>query len=205
MLDYVYTGLEYISFFLGILFFKKYNIFSYYKYFLYYLTIVIVFETIGIFLDDSKFYYDLFIYFEFNLIALIYSLLLHKKHLKKVIVFIMIAFSIMHTLLFFEEFYWIRKYSTIAEAVLISSFTILYFKQLLNSNEILNYKKLLSFWISVAFLVFFLASIPFFSLYYIGLLENKKLFPILHILIIVYNSCFIFGLITCRKVKQPSY
>jgi hypothetical protein len=27
------------------------------------------------------------------------------------------------------------------------------------------------------------------------------LFPILHALIIIYNCCFIYGLIKCRKVK----
>ena len=65
------------------------------------------------------------------------------------------------------------------------------------SNKILNYKKLLPFWVSVGFLVFFLPSIPFFAL--LKHMKGRELFYIIGILIILMNLVIITGLIWSRK------
>ncbi|MFT0156446.1 hypothetical protein VBY68_07435 [Tenacibaculum ascidiaceicola] len=68
------------------------------------------------------------------------------------------------------------------------------------SNEILNYKKLLPFWVSVGLLVFHLPAIPFFSFW--NYMKNKDLFPILHSLIILMNIIISFGLLWSNKKEE---
>ena len=76
-------------------------------------------------------------------------------------------------------------------------FSFFYLRQLLLSNEILNYKKLLPFWVSVGFLVFYLPAIPFFTLW--EYMKDRDLFFILKILIILMNLFIIYGLLWSKK------
>lgn len=205
MLEDIFPFFEYFSLFVALIFTGSYKKQPYFKYLLTYLFTVVIFETIGYYLRikdlERKYLFDIFLYFEFILVTFIYRNLLTNKKVKKISIVMILIFFTFHSFLFFEQFYWVKKYSLIVESIFISVFAILYFKQLLNSNEILNYRKLLPFWLSVAFIIFFLPSIPFFILVYSGIIKNRELFPILHALIIIYNCCFIYGLIKCRKVK----
>ncbi|WP_440120691.1 hypothetical protein [Tenacibaculum sp. Ill] len=65
------------------------------------------------------------------------------------------------------------------------------------SDKIINYKKLLSFWVSVAFIVFYLPSIPFFSFW--NFLKDRSLMPILYVLIVLMNVIISFGLVWSNK------
>ena len=73
----------------------------------------------------------------------------------------------------------------------------MYLRVLLLSNEILNYKKQLPFWVSVGFLVFYLASIPFFSMH--KYFENRSIYYVINILVILMNLIISFGLIWSNK------
>ncbi|MDG1397721.1 MAG: hypothetical protein P8P88_04980 [Polaribacter sp.] len=83
-----------------------------------------------------------------------------------------------------------------------SIIVILFFIELLNSESILNYKKMLSFWLSVAFLVFYLTTVPFWSLYYSSIFATRDMFPIIYYLGVVFQLIFIYGLIACRKTED---
>lgn len=85
----------------------------------------------------------------------------------------------------------------IVGSVSTSMFSFFYLRQLLLSNEILNYKKLLPFWVSVGFLVFYLPAIPFFTLW--EYMKDRDLFFILKILIILMNLFIIYGLLWSKK------
>lgn len=76
----------------------------------------------------------------------------------------------------------------------------LYLRELLLSDKILNYKKYLPFWLSVGFLVFYLPSIPFFSL--LSYMKNRRLFFILDILIILKSIFIIYGLLCSNKKEK---
>lgn len=201
-LENLFPFFEYTSILIALFFFKNYKKYLYYKYFLCYLVVVVTVETIASFISDNHYIFDIYVYFEFNIIALLYISILKNEKVKKFIISTMILFTIFHSLLYIEPD--IRKYSTIVGAIIISVFAIFYFRELLFSDRITNYKKLLSFWLSVAFFIFFLTSIPFFTLFYSKLFSTKVLFPILYTLIIIYNGIFIYGLIICRKVKISS-
>ncbi len=76
----------------------------------------------------------------------------------------------------------------------------LFLRELLLSNEIVNYKKLLPFWVSVGFLVFHLPAIPFFSFW--SYMKNRDLLPILYSLIVLMNIIISFGLLwSSRRVE----
>ncbi|WP_158009641.1 hypothetical protein [Tenacibaculum todarodis] len=103
-------------------------------------------------------------------------------------------------LLFWISVYFNSKlfhYLIIFEGVIISLYVFLYLKELLLSNKILNYKKLLPFWISVGFSVFYLSSIPFFA--FLKYMKGRELFYIVSILIILMNLFIVTGLIWSKK------
>jgi hypothetical protein len=202
--DYFSNISEFLCMVVSIYLYKTYKKNSYYIYFLLYTIAVVIVETLGSLktyyeIHKITYEYDIFGLTEYILIALIYYNLTNSIKNKKIIILSIVSYIFFHSILFFD--YGLRKYIIIVESVLIVYLVINYFINLLNSEEILNYKKQLPFWLSVGFLLFFLSAIPFFSLLYSDLMKNRNLFPILHVLIVLYNSCFIYGLIICRKVN----
>jgi hypothetical protein len=202
--DYFSNISEFLCMIISICLYKTYKKKNYYIYFLLYTIAVVIVETLGSLksyyeIHKITYEYDVFGLVEYILIGLIYYNLTNSLKNKKIIILSVIAYIFFHSILLFD--YGFRKYIIIVESLLINYLVIKYFIDLLNSKEILNYKKQLPFWLSVGFLLFFLSAIPFFSLLYSDLMKNRNLFPILHALIILYNGCFIYGLITCRKVN----
>ena len=208
-LEDFYAYFEFASLLLAIFYYSKYKSYSFYKYFVFYLLSIVVFSFISrpeinkdwieIFNNGVK-VLNVFTFFEFNLIVLIFYHLINNKKTIELIKLIAIIFNIIYFISFF--FLELQNYTVILEGVLNSFFIILFFKELLNSDSVLNYKKLLPFWISVGMLLFYLTSIPFFAVLYSRILSNRIMFPILYSLIIVLHSCFIFGLVSCKKMKN---
>lgn len=209
LLEDFYAYFEFASLLLAIFYYSKYKSYSFYKYFVFYLLSIVVFSFISrpeinkdwieIFNNGVK-VLNVFTFFEFNLIVLIFYHLINNKKTIELIKLIAIIFNIIYFISFF--FLELQNYTVILEGVLNSFFIILFFKELLNSDSVLNYKKLLPFWISVGMLLFYLTSIPFFAVLYSRILSNRIMFPILYSLIIVLHSCFIFGLVSCKKMKN---
>lgn len=200
MVQEIYPYLEYASLLIAFFFYRKYKGYTFYKFFVFYLITIVVFQILGetIFNENNYEFYNIYTFFEFNFIALIYYQLFEKKPSINILKFLWIAFNIVY----FSSFYFLhlKKYTVNIEGIVNSLFVILYFIELLNSEKVINYKKLLPFWISVGFLLFYLTSFPFFLLSYIGvLIDAKQEFVILHSLIIVFHLCFIYGLITCKS------
>ena len=197
----IYPYFEYASLSVAILYFNKYKGLPYYKFFLVYLINLILFQILAetLFINDSGNLFNFYTFFEFNFFSLIYFHLIKEKNSLKIFKILVITFN----LVYFISFYFteLNKYNVSLEGLVNSIFIILFFRELLNSERILNYKKLLSFWISVGFLLFYLASIPFFTLFYSNFFSSRVMFPILYSLIIVFHLCFIYGIITCRKTE----
>ena len=204
-----YAYFEFVSLILSMFYYRKYKGYGFYKYFVFYLLSIVVFSFISrpeinndwyeIFNNGVK-VLNIFTFFEFNLIFFIYYHLIKMKKNLELIKLVAIIFNLIYFISFF--FLELKNYKVILEGILISFFIILFFKELLNSDSVLNYKKLLSFWVSVGMLLFYLTSIPFFTVVYSRVLNNKIMFPILYSLIIVLHSCFIIGLVSCKKMKN---
>jgi hypothetical protein len=197
--------LQYISFIVALILYNKYKQDSFYFFFVIYLLNICVFD----FLAKNDFFdvkgegnealFNIYTFFEFTFFTLIYYHLLKQKFSLNIIKILGLLF---YTFYFISFIYFdLQKYTVIIEGVVNSVFIVLFFRELLNSERILNYKKLFSFWASVGFLLFYLTSIPFFTLLYSNIFDTRMMFPILYSLIIVFHLCFIYGLIACKKTE----
>ncbi|PQJ75770.1 hypothetical protein BTO13_11290 [Polaribacter gangjinensis] len=151
-------------------------------------------------MKDNITFFNVYTFFEFNLFALIYYQLIKEKIRLVILKVLMITFNTVYFLSFYFDFYIL--YTIPLEGVFNSIIVILFFVDLLNSDEILNYKKLLSFWISVSFLIFYLTSVPFWSLYYSSIFETRAMFPIIYYLATIFQLIFIYGLLACKKTES---
>ncbi len=137
--------------------------------------------------------YITYIFCIFNLISLIFWSIIKLK-----LKLILIMFPVIFNLSFF--FFSLEKsfftFMTIG-SVNTSIYSFLYLRQLLVSDEIINYRKLLPFWVSVGFLVFYLPSIPFFSL--VNNMRTRELFFITKVLAVFMNIFIIYGFICSNK------
>ena len=163
------------------------------------LLITVSIEFIGLYLmkneKPSIYYYHFLSLIEFPIIFLMYERFIAVK---KVLIFpkiILIITFLFWVLTFFKFMFY--ELTIILGSLSVSILIILYLRELLMSDKILNYRKLLPFWVAVGFLLFYLSSIPFFSLQ--DYMKDRGLFSVLFVLIIIKCLFIIFGLITCNK------
>lgn len=147
---------------------------------------------------SSFFVYQFFSVFQFTLIYKIYTELINGKKLKTLFTILHSLFLLFGLITFFNSSLFF--YSIILGAFNTSLFIMFYLRDILMSIKILNYRDLLPFWISVGFLVFFMPSIPFFSLF--EDMQNRNLFFILNILVILKNLFIIYGLVCSNKEEK---
>lgn len=195
-------NIQYFTFLISIIYYKKYKSYTFYKYFVLYLLVIVIVDILAstLFISNNLTLFNVYTFFEFNSFTLIYYHLLKDKRRLKILRFLAIAFNIIYFFSFYFDFYIL--YTIPLEGVVNSVFVILFFIELLNSERILNYKKLLPFWMSVSFLIFYLTSVPFWSLYYSSIFESRAMFPIIYYLGTVYQIIFIYGIITCKKTEN---
>ena len=194
--------LPYLTLLLSLFLYRRYKNYSFYKYFILYILIIVIVDVINsvFFTVNNLILFDIYTFFEFNSFALIYYHLLKYKTRINILKALVLVFNLVYFLFFYFDFY--TMYTVPIEGVVNSIIVILFFIELLNSESILNYKKLLSFWISVAFLIFYLTTVPFWSLYYSNILATRDMFPIIYYLAVIFELIFIYGLIACRKTEN---
>lgn len=194
--------LPYLTLLICIALYKNYRAYSYFKYFVLYILVILIVDILAssIFVTNNITLFNVYTFFEFNLFCLIYYHLIKEKTRLIVLKTLMIGFNIVYLFSFYFDFY--IQYTIPLEGVFNSIIVLLFFIELLNSDEILNYKKLLSFWISVGFLIFYLTSVPFWSLYYSSIFETRSMFPIIYYLATVFQLIFIYGLLACKKTEN---
>lgn len=156
-------------------------------------------ESIGAYfliIKKSSFYYSyIYVLLQFFIISFMYNFLIKDEKLEKLFSLFFLVYFLLWSLVFFNKAMF--PYLIIIGNVLISVYILMYLRVLLLSNEILNYKKQLPFWVSVGFLVFYLASIPFFSMH--KYFENRSIYYVINILVILMNLIISFGLIWSNK------
>ena len=179
--------LPYLTLLLCFVLYKNYKSNTYYKYFMLYLLVIIVFDLLAefIFVKDNVTLFNVYTFFEFNLFVLIYYQLIKEKIRLAILKALMIIFNTVYFLSFYFEFYIL--YTIPLEGVFNSIIIILFFVDLLNSDEILNYN---------------LTSVPFWSLYYTTIFETRSMFPIIYYLATIFQIIFIYGLLACKKTEN---
>ncbi len=196
------SALQYVTLLLAIIYFKNYKNYSFYKFFVLYILVIVVVDILVEFfiVGDTRNLFNIYTFFEFNSIALIYYHLIKQKTRLKILKLLTVLFNLIYFISVSLDFYVL--YTIPLEGVVNSIFVVLFFIELLNSDRILNYKKLFSFWMSVSFLIFYLTSVPFWSLYYSSIFNSRDMFPIIYYLAAVYQLIFIYALIACKKMEN---
>lgn len=188
----------------SIIFFKKFKGFYFYFFFAY-----LIFAYLADILGElfrptgNHWLYNIYTFFEFSTLLMIYYTLLEERFSKKLVMVLSVLFYIWYAISF--EFESLQTYSLIMLGFVITTFIFLYLKELLNSNKITSFQVSLPFWISVGFLIYYLGTLPFFSLLYLGGMKDRLLFTVLETLIVVMHLIFIIGLVWSKKpLKQSS-
>lgn len=150
--------------------------------------------------EGNRWLYNIYTFFEFSSIVFIYKFLLEEKFSKNILIGLAIFFYTWYAATFvFHQF---EIYTVILLGFIITTIIFLYLKELLNSNKIISFQVSLPFWISVGFLIYYLGTLPFFSLLYLGGMKDRLLFTVLETLIIVMHLIFIAGLLWSKR--QPN-
>lgn len=192
---------EIVSLLLSILFIKTFKSKQYY-FFISYLIFAIVADFVGGLITESSdaWIYNIYTFFEYLSVVGIYYFLNKKPSSKKIVFYLSIIFYSIYAISFIYTH--LQRYTVIILHFFVVPFLFLYFKELLNSNKITNYKKQLFFWITVGLLIYYLGTLPFITLSFIGILKNKILFTIPAIILVIMHLIFTVSLIWLRKVQR---
>ena len=208
---------ELISAIVGTIYLYKYKN-TYLKYFLLLLWFITITEFIGgyivenkilVYIDENGLVYNKWLsnirrFVTFIILYYIYFKLLKTEVFKKWIKIFAIIFSIIYVLnwIFLQNFI---KESPEIPQVIGSIFLVIsilfYFIELLKSEKIMVFHRLLLFWISVGLLLFYAGTIPFMLKWngYMIIPGVHKLFLIVYILAIIMYLTFTFGFIWSKK------
>jgi hypothetical protein len=201
-IEYIELILQVITGFLSLYFYLKYK-----GRFLFFITILLLLsaltEVTGAYMMKVIKVPAFYIYYgfsllQFTIITLMYFNLIKGKNKGAIFMFTILTFIPFWFFVLFNSS--IFPYLIMFIALSVSVYVFLYLRELLLSDRILNYKELLPFWISIGFLVYYLPCIPFFTLY--KYMQDRGLFFILHILIILMNLFIIYGLLCSRKEQK---
>lgn len=212
-----YNLLPYILMFLSVLIYTVFYIRKAFdidlKYFLMYLYFISISSIIASYLRNKYGYnlivFNILIFWEFNCLFFFFKEILESKSTKKKVLNTIYIFNIIYilsNLYFLYRGDFLNEYNLIASisgSVLITIVLFYFFKDLLNSNKILNYKKTLTFWISFGLLVYYIGTIPLTSIMNSMTGISKTLivylFRIQVSLSIFIYSCFILGALWSQK------
>ena len=200
-LKYIVLCFEFTTLLVALLYIKKHKA-IYFKFFIAYAAVTLIVEYLGniVLPKNNGYIYNIYTFFEFNLVAIIYYFLSREKYSKNFITYVSIFFNVLYALSFYSAF--IKQYLVLALAFILSLFMVLYYKELLNSDKIVNYKKNLSFWMTTGMFFYYLTTIPFLALVYLTELKNDEVNFIIRLITIATHSCFIIGIIwSQRKVN----
>lgn len=212
------SRLFYISHFLAIasfllyMFFGKKSSGQNIMYFIFFLFCMFIFDTLGIFLAKYGYnnaFYNLLSLLEFNLLFLFYRSVSKNTLTKRYINIATILYVIVY---FFSSIYFgidifSSKFNTVAPvigSILIGVVLMLYLRELLLSERVVNYKTNIFFWITTGLLLYYIGTIPLTAMlsFFKKGSAFASLFKIQFVLTIIMHSCFLFGLLwSLKKVK----
>lgn len=226
---YITKTVEFIAAISGTLYIRK-NKNSVTKIFVLYLWITFFVETIASYtyvmqnnydykwfinIKNSAFCYNRWLYniygfLAIGLIGLFYSNLMNTKLFRVIISIVFIVFSVFAFLFFtLTDAFFSRSlpYALVFGTVIICLYVILYFIELMRSDELLNYKKLPSFYISIALLLWYLCATPLFIFDSYFKEINTKFVDFRYLFLLIINIftylCIAFGFwYSLKKSKQ---
>jgi hypothetical protein len=191
-------------------YFYKYK-HSHLKYFLIILWYTAVNEFLGFTLKKIGFYSNIIIYNIFHFINFSFLFFLFQKSLKVRIHKLWLSvfggiyvLSFFINMLFENYVYQVQTVPYLIASVLIITCIVIYFSEILNTDEVLYIKSNIMFWISIGYLLYLAGNIPIRVIrnYFTEVVNLEYILEISSVLSIVMNICFILGFIWGEKDKQ---
>ena len=203
---YIYPIIYSIILVFGILNYFKFNQNLYLKAFLYFLIYSFLTEVIGTYVIRVLEIPSFFVYNTWVIVSNIFYFLFFLSKIKglklrKVIMtmlMIFILFTVINILFIKNYFDESLIYNNILGKILISVVIMIYYTEVLKSNDILSFQKSLFFWISIGVLLYNIGFVPVFVI--AELIDFTGVFRyIAFALNIVLSFCFITGFIVSKK------
>jgi len=150
--------------------------------------------------------YNIFHFVNFSFLFLLFGRYLLKTSFKHIsytcLVIYVVSFFI--TMFFQNYIYEIQTIPFLIAAVSLIGCILLYFYQILNSNEVLHISKNLLFYISIGYLIYLVGSLPLRIIrnYFYEMPNLVYIINVSSILSILMNICFILGFICSEKRQQ---
>lgn len=204
------VGFEVLAAIIGTIFYYKYKNTKFLKYLIFFIWYVALNEVIGLSIK-LDFGVNAIIYNIYNAVNFTFFLLLYRyyfknrKNKKLALYFSIIYLGSFIINGFFENYMMeYQRLPYILGALFLVISILLYFFEILNSEQVLNAKKNLLIWISFGLLIYFVGNLPFRILrnYYIELTDATVLLLVNITLTVIMNTCFIIGFIWSDKKQQ---
>ncbi len=208
-LFYVITFLELFTSLMATIYIEKYKSSKEY-YFLFFLWFTFFLELIAgslgyIFSINNQWIYNIFMTISFSFYLYWYQSILKKRGFRKIVViFVTVFLCVAIWNIVFQSPFSFHKYTFVTGALLTMICTIFHFWQLLNSDEILEVKYKLSFWISTGLLLFNMGMIPMMLLSkHLNFSEIQYYIIIITLNIILYG-CYSIGFLWTKEKYNRS-
>ncbi|SEL22222.1 hypothetical protein SAMN04487910_2066 [Aquimarina amphilecti] len=203
-------GVETTTAIFATIYYYKYKNTVLLKYFIYLLWYIVFNELLGYYIRslDLK---NAIIHNIYNLVNFTYLLLLYRHHFKnkknkKAAVIFIVLYILTFIINGFFENYLIehQRFPYIIAAIFLVITILLYFFEILNSEQVLHAKKNLLIWISFGLLIYFVGNLPFRILrnYYLELTDATIHFLVIFTLTVIMHFCFIIGFIWSNRKQQ---
>jgi hypothetical protein len=209
---------EIIAAILSVVFYFKYKNTAF-KYILYILWLIVIKETLGYFHKELHLYYtdendikynlwmgNILSFILFPAYYFMYLKTFKTERYQLIIKLFLVIFLIIQLInwVFFQHLFTENAvYPRIIGSIFLTICVIFYFIELLQSDKIISFHRLVPFWISVGLLVFYTSTIPFTVVQNSYMLSNDnavlKIFIIKLILATAMYLIFAFGFIWSKK------
>ncbi len=198
------------------------------RYFVAFLCFTFILELVGHFINlandnflsfivGTKFENNYWLYNPFIIFNFIFYTYYFREHIrllrvKKILLFFLLLYfltSVINLVLSDVYFVSYSRYSFILGSILILFVVLFYFFEILKSDEILNFTKVLSFYVAIGALVFHLGVTPLFiyTKYYSSA-KSPEFVQVYRIILTAANifmyTCYTIGFIVCSR-KNKSY
>lgn len=203
-IKYLIIILQFITAIIGSIYYYKFKntVLKYFLLLLWYTSINDIFGLLYQSYNNASsnyFIYNIYQIIRFITILFIYKVYIESKISKKIISFFIIAYCISVVINFFVESFWDEYFlnTFIIGATFIAISVLLFMFEILRSEKVLYISESLIFWISSAYLIYFVPNIPFYIVrkYYSDSNTVPYIFIVNYFLLLSYYIIHIIGFI----------
>ncbi|MFD2564022.1 hypothetical protein [Aquimarina rubra] len=204
------VGFEVLAAIIATIFYDKYKNTKFLKYLIFFIWYVAINELVGLYIrvheGINAIIHNIYNAVNFTFFLLLYRYYFKNKKNKKLALYFCVIYLSAFVINGFFENYMLeyQRFPYILGALFLVISILLYFFEILNSEQVLHAKKNLLIWISFGLLIYFVGNLPFRILrnYYEELTDATVLFLVNITLTVIMNTCFIIGFIWSDKKQQ---